>query len=186
MSDQIDVLLVAGLAPAVDRRLAAEYNVHRAEPNATIPPEIAGRIRAVVSGGVARDTLLIQLPKLEIVSTVSVGYDGIGLETCTSRGIPVTNTPEVLNDDVADLAIGLMLTTARRLAVVDRYVREGKWLKAHVPMSHRVSGKRIGIVGLGRIGGEIARRAESMHMTIAYHNRRPVEGIPYRYVSSLV
>ena len=186
MSEPVDVLLVAGLAPMADQRLSAAYRVHRADPGATLAPELAAKIRAVVSGGVAQDALLAQLPKLEIVSTVSVGYDGIGLKTCLARGIPIANTPEVLNDDVADLAIALMLMTSRRLSYADRYVRDGKWLKAHMPMTHRVSRKKLGIVGLGRIGRDIASRAEAMHMQIAYHNRRPVEGAPYRYVPTLV
>ena len=186
MPDPIDVLLVAGLAPVVDQRLAAEYRVHCADLGAVVAPEIAANIRAVVAGGIAQDALLAQLPKLEIVATVSVGYDGIGLKTCLERNIPITNTPEVLNDDVADLAIALMIMTSRRLAAADKYVRDGKWLKAHVPMAHRVSGKKLGILGLGRIGRDIARRAEATHMNIAYYNRRPVEGTPYRYVPTLL
>lgn len=185
-SEPIDVLLVAGLAPLADKRLAAAYRVHRAEPDATIAPELAAKIRAVVSGGVAQDKLLTQLPNLEVVASVSVGYDGIGLKTCLARKIPVTTTPDVLNDDVADLAIALMVMTSRRLAWADRFVRDGKWLTGNMPMTHRVSRKTLGIVGLGRIGRDIASRAEAMHMQIAYHNRRPVEGAPWRYVPTLI
>ncbi len=186
MPDSIDVLLVAEMAPLVDQRVATSYRLHRVAPGDTIPAGIAGRIRAVFSGGSSPDALLLQLPKLEIVASASVGYDGIGLKTCVARQIPITTTPGVLNDDVADLAIALMLMASRKLAACDRFIREGKWLKANFPMTHRVSRKRLGIVGLGRIGRALARRAEAMDMTIAYHNRRPAEGAPYRYFPKLL
>jgi hydroxypyruvate reductase len=187
MSEPIDVLKVASVVPSIEAKLNAAYRVHRASPGGTVPPEVAAKVRAVVAGGAAPAGLLAQLPKLEIVASASVGYDGIDVAGCAARGIPVTNTPNVLNDDVADLAIALMVMAARRLAAADKYVRDGKWLKdGHMPLAHKASGKRLGIVGLGRIGRDIARRAEAMNMTISYTNRRPVEGVPYRFVPKLV
>ena len=185
LQEPIDVLLVSGLLPSIDEKLSATYRVHRAKPDA-VPSDIAARVRAVVGAGGVPGALIDQLPRLEIISLVSVGYDGIDFPKVTARKIPVTNTPDVLNDDVADLAIALMVMAARRLSAADRYVREGKWLKGAMPLARKVSRKKLGIVGLGRIGRDIARRAEAMDMTISYTNRRPVPGVPYRFVPKLV
>jgi len=186
MLDPIEVLQVAQVVPGIEAKLKATYRVHRANPGDTIPPDMAGRVRAVVAGGAAPAGLLAQLPKLEIIASASVGYDGIGVAEAAARGIPVTNTPNVLNDDVADLAIALMVMAARRLAAGDRYVRAGKWVSdGHMPLARTASNKKLGIVGLGRIGRDIARRAEAMNMTVSYTNRRPVEGVSYRFVPNL-
>jgi len=187
MSEKIEILQVASVVPGIEAKLNAAYRVHRASPGDTIAPDVAGRVRAVVAGGGAPAGLLAQLPKLEIVASASVGYDGIDVAGASARGIAVTNTPNVLNADVADLAVALMVMTARRLAAADKYVRDGKWLTAgHMPLARKASGKRLGIVGLGRIGKDIARRAEAMDMTISYTNRKPVEGVSYRFVPKLV
>ena len=187
MSDPIEILQVASVVPSIQAKLDATYRVHRANPGDTIAPDVAAKVRAVVAGGVAPAVLLAQLPKLEIVASASVGYDGIDVAGAGTRGIPVTNTPNVLNDDVADLAVALMVMTARRLAAADKYVRDGKWVeKGNMPLARKASGKRLGIVGLGRIGKDIARRAEAMNMVISYTNRRPVDGVGYRFIPSLV
>jgi lactate dehydrogenase-like 2-hydroxyacid dehydrogenase len=187
MSEKIEILQVAAVVPAIQQKLDAAYRVHRAGPGDAIAPDLAGRVRAVVAGGVAPAGLLAQLPKLEIVASASVGYDGIDVPGAAARGIPVTNTPNVLNDDVADLAIALMVMTSRRLALADKYVRDGRWVsEGHMPLARRVSRKKLGIVGLGRIGKDIARRAEAMDMEISYTNRRPVDGVGYRFVPTLV
>jgi lactate dehydrogenase-like 2-hydroxyacid dehydrogenase len=185
MSDPIEILLITSLLPSIDEKLSATYRVHRAKPDA-VPPDVAARVRAVVSAGGVPGALIDQLPKLEIISLVSVGYDGIDFPRVTARKLPVTNTPDVLNDDVADLSIALMVMAARRLAAADKYVRDGKWLKGAMPLARKVSRKKLGIVGLGRIGRDIARRAEAMDMEISYTNRRPVEGSPYRFVPRLL
>jgi lactate dehydrogenase-like 2-hydroxyacid dehydrogenase len=187
MTDPIDILQVASVVPSIQAKLDATYRVHRANPGDTIAPDVAARVRAVVAGGGAPAGLLAQLPKLEIVASASVGYDGIDVAGAAARGIPVTNTPNVLNADVADLAIALMVMTARRLAAADKYVRDGKWVSAgHMPLARKASGKKLGIVGLGRIGKDIARRAEAMDMAISYTNRKPVDGVAYRFVPRLV
>jgi len=116
-----------------------------------------------------------------------VGYDGIDVATAKARGIVVTNTPDVLNDCVADLAFGLLIAASRLIAAGDRLVRSGAWLRGGLlPVSGRVSGKRLGLVGLGRIGRAIARRALGFEMPVAYHARRRREDVPYEYRESLV
>jgi lactate dehydrogenase-like 2-hydroxyacid dehydrogenase len=185
MADKIDVLLIAGLLPAIDEKLSATYTVHRHKADA-VPPDVAAKVRALVTTGNMPAALFDALPKLEIISSVSVGYDGIDVTKAGAKKIPVTNTPDVLNDDVADLAIALMVMASRRFPAADKYVRDGKWLKGSMPLTRKASRKRLGIVGLGRIGKDIARRAEAMDMTISYTNRRPVEGSPYKFVPSLL
>lgn len=126
------------------------------------------------------------LPKLEIIACMGVGVDAIDLAAARARKIAVTNTPDVLNDDVADLAIALMLMTARRLALSDRYVRDGRWQKGSQPLASKVTGKRLGILGLGRIGKAIARRAAGFDMMISYHGRQRQPEAPYKFYADLV
>jgi lactate dehydrogenase-like 2-hydroxyacid dehydrogenase len=180
----IDVLQLVPLRPEVQKDLAARYRLH----DVASLGETAARIRAVVTNGHAGPgaDLIDRLPNLEIICSASVGYDAIAVEHARARGIPVTNTPDVLNDDVADLGIALMIMAARRLAAADRFVRAGKWRHGEFPLAASASGKRLGIVGLGRIGKAIAARAEAMHMTIAYTGRRRQADVPYHYESDLV
>lgn len=176
----IDVLQLRLLEPDVQRALEARYRVHTRDDL----EKAAASIRAVVTNGHGGPTpdLIDRLPRLEIICSGSVGYDGIAVDYARTKNIPVTNTPGVLNDDVADMAIALMIMTARRLVASDRYVRAGRWPKEGAyPLASRASRKTVGILGLGRIGQEIARRAQAMNNTILYHSRHPVQGVPYRY-----
>ncbi len=140
--------------------------------------------QAVASASWATNPLIYQLPNLKIISCFGVGTDGIDFGITRARGIAVTNTPEVLNDAVADLAMGLVLATSRDLVNADRYVRDGKWLQAPFPVAHSLAGKTLGIIGLGAIGAEIADRALSFKMKIAYHNRKPKD-VPYQYCDTI-
>ncbi|HEU0162636.1 MAG TPA: 2-hydroxyacid dehydrogenase [Rhizomicrobium sp.] len=181
----IDVLQTMPLRPEVQPDLEARYRVHG--PDA--PESVKATIRGLVTNGHAGASreLIDSLPKLEIIVSSSVGYDHIDVEYARSKGIPVTNTAGSLDDDVADLAIALMIMTARRLVPSDKYVRDNRWAKeGDYPLQRRASGKRVGILGLGRIGQAIARRAEAMNNTIAYHSRREVAGSPYKYYPTLV
>lgn len=149
---------------------------------------IAERVRFVQTTGFAGcpGDLMATLPKLEIVSCMGVGVDAIDLAQARKRGIAVTNTPEVLNDDVADLGIALLLMTARQLALSDRYVRDGRWKRlGNQALATKVSGKRLGIVGMGRIGKVVAKRAQAFDMTIAYHARNKAD-VPYRHWPDLL
>ncbi|HEY5083205.1 MAG TPA: NAD(P)-dependent oxidoreductase, partial [Rhizomicrobium sp.] len=180
----IDILQLVPLRPEVQKELEARYRVHGRQDF----DHVAGIVRGCVTNGHSGPPpeMIDRMPKLEIIASASVGYDGIPVEYARSKGIPVCNTPEVLNDDVADLAIALMIMTARNLVTTDRYVRSGGWAKnGEHPLAHRASGKRVGILGMGRIGKEIAKRAEAMNNSVAYHSRRPTD-VPYKYYADLV
>lgn len=176
MSELPDLFLPAAMAPAIEAELARRFRVHRENPPVTT--------RALVGGGsvLVDQALLDTLPALEIVAVNGVGYDRIDLGAVRARGVRVTTTPDVLTDDVADLAIGLMLAVDRRIAFNDRAVREGGW---NVPLGRRASGRRIGIFGFGRIGQAIARRAAPFAREVLYAARheRPESG--YRFVPDI-
>ena len=181
----IDVLQLVPLRPEVQKDLEARYRLHgKADFD-----KVAYVIRGCVTNGHSGPPpeMIDRMPKLEIIASASVGYDGIPVEYARSKGIPVCNTPDVLNDDVADLAIALMIMTARKLVVTDRYVRSGGWAKhGEHPLANRASGKRVGILGMGRIGKEIGKRATAMNNSVAYHSRKPVADMPYKHYPDLV
>ena len=181
----IDVLQLVPLRPEVQKDLEARYRLHgKADFD-----KVADVIRGCVTNGHSGPPpeMIDRMPKLEIIASASVGYDGIPVEYARTKGIPVCNTPDVLNDDVADLAIALMIMTARKLVVTDRYVRSGGWAKhGEHPLANRASGKRVGILGMGRIGKEIGKRATAMNNSVAYHSRKPVADMPYKHYPDLV
>ena len=188
--DRPEVLVVAALMPWLMERLHAGYRVHdrshldtASEEARTAFEAAAPRIRAIVANGEAKvpRALLERLPAAEMISVFGVGYDGVDVPAASERGMPVTNTPDVLTDDVADLGIALLLAIARRVPQADRFVREGKWLKGPHPLARKVTGARLGIVGMGRIGQAIARRAQAFDMQIAYTTRTPRDDVPYRH-----
>ncbi|HTN49867.1 MAG TPA: 2-hydroxyacid dehydrogenase [Burkholderiaceae bacterium] len=185
-----DVLLVAPIYAASQARLEAGYTVHRlweAENRDEMIAGIAPRLEVVVTSGgagIARE-LIERLPRLRLIACFGVGVDAIDLEAARARGIAVTNTPDVLTEDVADLAIGLMLAALRGIAAADRFVRAGRWLRGGMPLQTKVSGKRLGIVGMGRIGQSIAARAAAFNMSIAWNGPRPKD-VPWRYETDLV
>ena len=148
----------------------------------------AERVRAIATSPFPRvDASLIDaLPKLEIISCFGVGVDAIDLAAAKRRNIAVTNAPNVMNDCVADLTLGLIIAVARRVCEGDRFVRSGRWLTGTMSPTRKVSGKRLGIVGMGRIGKVIARRAAAFDMAIAYHSRGRVAESPFTYFERLV
>jgi lactate dehydrogenase-like 2-hydroxyacid dehydrogenase len=155
------------------------------EPDKRID-EVASRVRGIATSGHrgASAALMDRLPKLEIISCFGVGVDAIDLKAAQQRGIAVTNTPDVLTDAVAELAIGLMLASARQIAAGDRFVRAGKWLDGPLPLAIKVTGARLGILGMGRIGCAIAEAARAFGMTIGYHGPRRKD-VPHRYYEDL-
>ncbi|KAJ7533001.1 hypothetical protein O6H91_13G029200 [Diphasiastrum complanatum] len=151
--------------------------------------ENADKIKGLVGNASigASAEVIDALPNLEIVSMHSVGIDKVDLVKCGERGIVVTNTPDVLTDETADFALALVLATMRRVCAADRYVREGLWpLKGDYPLSHKVSGKRFGIVGLGRIGSAIAKRAEGFGCSISYYARSKKSEYAYHFYDSVL
>ncbi|MBN9064215.1 MAG: 2-hydroxyacid dehydrogenase [Rhizobiales bacterium 65-9] len=150
--------------------------------------EIAPTIRGVAVGGhtVVDDKFLAQFPKLEIVSSMGVGYDHIDARAAAKRGVIVTNTPGVLDEEVADTCLGLILCAVRRLPQSERYLRAGKWLKGNFPLSPTLRGRTAGILGLGRIGKAIARRLEAFGVEVCYHGRNEQPGVGYVYYPTLL
>ncbi len=144
------------------------------------------RIRGLVQGGgtMTPTELLDQLPKLEIISVFGVGYDGVPVAYCKQRGLKVTNTPDVLTDDVADVALGLILMTGRGFVRLNRFVQAGEWEKRTPELATKLGGRKVGILGLGRIGKAIAQRVAAMGMKVAYTGRK-AQDVPYQYVPDL-
>jgi hydroxypyruvate reductase len=186
----IDILTASRLPPLYQQGLAAAYRVHDrlhdADPAALAA--VAPQLRAIAGSGESKvpAELIARLPALEIISIMGVGYDGVDVAAAKARGVVVTHTPDVLNDEVADTTLGLMLSAARQLPEADRFVRRGDWLKGTMPLARRMSGARLGLVGMGRIGKAIARRAQAFGMRIAYHARSAKPELPYAYVADLV
>lgn len=186
-----EILVVWPNRPEQMAMLNAAYTLHRldlASDPAALLEQVSDRITAVITtGGKGLDAGLIrQLPNLQIVASSGVGYDSIDINACTERGIIVTNTPDVLTDDVADTAIMLLLATRRHLVQADRYVRSGDWgRKGPYPLLSAMRGKRLGIVGLGRIGQAIANRAAPMGPQIAYTGRNRKPDVEYKFEPDL-
>lgn len=141
------------------------------------------RLAATCKGFTAE--MMDKLPALEVIASFGVGTDSIDLNAAKARGIRVTNTPEVLNDAVAELALGLMLSLCRQIVDADRFVRDGKWLDGGYPLTGELTGAKVGIIGLGRIGKEIANRCQAFKMQVSYHGRREQAFQPYPYYADL-
>ncbi len=187
-----DILMPAPMMPSVVTALDERFVLHRLwdQPDAdayllTHGPTIRGVAASTLAGRIG-GTLFDRLPALEIVANFGVGYDNIDAAEARARGIVVTNTPGVLDDEVADLAVALLLATLRRLPQADRYVREGRWPSGPFPLSPTLRGRRIGMLGFGAIGQAIARRLDGFDVPIAYHRRTRQPDIGYDYHASPV
>ncbi len=179
------------MMPAVDRQLEEHFAVHRSasRPIPEILAEHAGTIRAIATRGRERTdaALIAALPRLEIVANFGVGYDSIDVAAARERGILVTNTPDVLDDEVADFTVGLLLATIRRLPQADRYLRAGRWPgEGPFPLTATLRDRTVGMLGMGRIGGRIARRIAAFDVPVVYHARRPRPDVPYRHYPDLL
>jgi lactate dehydrogenase-like 2-hydroxyacid dehydrogenase len=167
--------------------LAQAFTLHKlyeASDAAAFLAEVGPRIRGI-AGSHVDSRLMETLPKLEIVANFGVGYDTVDVAAARARGIKVTNTPNVLDDAVAEITIGMMIALARRIPAADRFVREGKWPGGNFPLQRELTGRTVGIFGLGRIGKEIARRAQAMKMRVVYSGRREQKREPYQYYADL-
>lgn len=196
MTDKPEILQLSPLRDVAQTRLEAGFQPLRialnsegaAEFSAAFSASDAARIRALVSWGSEPigEALLAQLPALEMVACTSAGYEAFDTKALAARGIKMTNASWALADEVADLAILLMLAAKRRLVQADAHVRSGAWAKTgEYPLQRSVTGKRLGIAGMGAIGQDIAKRATAMGMEIAYWGRAPKDGLPYRFESDL-
>jgi lactate dehydrogenase-like 2-hydroxyacid dehydrogenase len=184
-----EILQIAPLPARAQPALEAAYRVHRHRPaDAAQLAEIGPRVRAVVTDGhlgIAPE-VMAALPALEIVASCGVGYDAIDIAACRARGVRVTNTPDVLTDAVAELAVGLMIALCRRIPQADAHVRSGGWLAGGFGLTGELTGGHAGILGLGRIGKEIARRLQAMKLRVSYHGRRHQRHEPYLHYPDLV
>lgn len=176
---QPHVLQMGSLPDWDEAPLRAAYQVHRyfeAEDKAGFLAEVGPSIRGIATRGDlgANAGIIAACPALEIISVYGVGYDAVDLAACTARGIAVTNTPDVLTDDCADLALGMWLALSRGIVPAEEWARSGNWAaKGGLPLTHRASGKRAGVLGLGRIGMAVAQRLQGFGMEIAYSARSP-------------
>lgn len=178
-------VIVAGLEPHV-----ALHKVFEAKDREAFLAEIAPKVRGLAIAYTANKVdgaFMSRFPKLEIVSSFGVGYDHVDAKWAGEHGIIVTNTPDVLNEEVADTALGLLLCTVREFPQAERYLRAGKWEKAGYPLSKATLRDRtVGIVGMGRIGKAIARRLDAFGVPVVYHSRNPQPGVSYKYYPDLV
>ena len=181
----IDILQASRIPPFLTEGLRARYTVH---PRESASPEVLARVRAIVGGGEARidQALMDQCPKLEVITICGVGYDGVDVQAAKARGVPVTHTPDVLNDDVADLGLALLLGVARNLPAADQFTRQGAWEKGPFPLTRKLTGAKLGVVGMGRIGQAIAKRAAAFDMAIRYHTRSARPEVAYPHEPSLL
>jgi lactate dehydrogenase-like 2-hydroxyacid dehydrogenase len=191
-AEKPEVLLLGPPKPTVIDGLAPVFTVHRLperDADARLA-EIAPRLRAIaVSSVVDRvdKDMMARMPRLEIVSTFGVGYDHIDAAWAAAHGIVVTHTPDVLTEEVADTAIGLLLATAREFGQAERFLRAGKWRQQGYPLSKAsLRNRTVGMVGMGRIGRAIARRLDAMAVPVVYHARRKAPGLAYAHYPELI
>ncbi|MGC2779360.1 MAG: 2-hydroxyacid dehydrogenase [Bradyrhizobium sp.] len=192
-SDKIDVLIYGPLRPILEKGFPDSFNVHHATTRAdleALPADVKGRIRgiAVTFHTVTTDAaVMAMLPKLEMIASFGVGYDHIAAAHAGQHGIIVTNTPDVLTEEVADVAMGLLIATCREFIKADRFVRSGEWASKPYPLSvGSLRDRTVGMVGMGRIGQAIARRLEASLVPVVYHSRKPAAGVANRHYPDLL
>ena len=190
--DKPDVLLVGNKKPVMIQGLEPKVTLHftadAKDPDAFFK-SIGDKIRAIAIAYTANKIdadFMRRFPKLEQISSFGVGYDHVDAKWAGSQGIVVTNTPDVLNEEVADTTLGLLLCTLREFPQAERYLRAGKWPAGHYPLTKAtLQGRTVGMVGMGRIGKAIARRLEAFGVTVVYHSRNPQSGVTYKYYPKL-
>jgi lactate dehydrogenase-like 2-hydroxyacid dehydrogenase len=192
-AEKIDVLLIGPSKSVIVNGLAPAFNLHKFSDARDREPffaETAPRIRGIAVAATEErlnGAFMARFPRLEIVSSFGVGYDHVDAAWAGEHGITVTNTPDVLTEEVADTALGLLLCTAREFPQAERYVRAGKWAQNGYPLSKATLRNRtVGMVGMGRIGQAIARRLDAMQVPVVYHSRRPAAGLSYRHYPKLI
>ncbi len=181
-----DLLMVGPMFKPTQAALEAAYTTHKlweAPDREAFLASLAPKIDAAATTGSRGmdDATMARLPKLKLISHFGVGVDSLDVDAAKRRGITICNTPDVLTEDVADVALALLLAAVRRVPQGDRYVREGQWQKGPMPLTQSVQGKTAGIIGLGRIGKAIAKRCEAFNLKVAYQGRSKQAGVPYAY-----
>src|ERR1700723_4807112 len=192
-SEKIDLLVYGPNKPIVDNGFSDQFILHSFETKADLDrlsPAVAAKIRgAAVTYSTARcdGPMMALLPKLEIVASFGVGYDHVDANYAREHNLVVTNTPDVLSEEVADVALGLLIATLREFVKADRYLRSGLWMTQNFPLSvGSLRDRKVGMVGMGRIGQAIARRLEASKVPVVYHSRKPAAGVSYRHYPDLI
>jgi len=189
MRDRPTILIPGSLPNEAVVRIADHFEVVRVDSTdpRLITEELAHRIRGIGCGAQVTSQFIDALPNLEIIASLGVGYDGIDVEHTSRKGVTVTNTPDVLSEEVADTAIGLLINVVRELPKAEAWLRDRRWQKQgpYPPTSRTLRGRSVGIFGLGRIGECIARRIEAFGLPVSYHNRQPRSDLPYSYYGTL-
>ncbi len=186
-----DVVLVGPAKPVIVRGLSG-FTLHSLAEAADREAFFASlaNVRAMaVTAPVEpiNEALIARVPALEIIASFGVGYDHIDTAAAVNRGIVVTNTPDVLTEEVADTALGLLICTVRELPQAERYLRAGKWLEGGYPLSRATLRNRtVGLIGMGRIGAAVARRLDAFGVPVVYHTRQPRHELPYRHYPKLL
>ncbi|RCS23873.1 2-hydroxyacid dehydrogenase [Phyllobacterium salinisoli] len=184
------VLVVGPLHPHAAERLGKAFRIETLDKGdpALVTPELAARVRGVAANAVIDGPFIDALPNLEIIANFGVGYDKVDAVHAESASVMVTNTPDVLTEEVADTAVGLLLDTVRELPQAQAWLRAGKWAsQGNYPLTKlSLRGRRAGIFGLGRIGKAVGRRIEAFGLPIAYYNRNKADGVAYDYYPSLL
>jgi lactate dehydrogenase-like 2-hydroxyacid dehydrogenase len=192
-AEKTDVLLIGPSKPVIVNGLSGAFNLVKfpdAKDRDKFFAERAPRVRGMAVAATEERVdgpFMTRFPRLEIVSSFGVGYDHVDAAWAGAHGITVTNTPDVLTEEVADTALGLLLCTVREFPQAERYLRAGKWREKNYPLSKATLRDRtVGMVGMGRIGQVIARRLAAMQVPVVYHSRRPAAGVPYRHYPKLM
>jgi lactate dehydrogenase-like 2-hydroxyacid dehydrogenase len=192
-SEKIDLLVYGPNKPIVDKGFSDQFVLHPFETRADldrVSPAVAAKVRgaAVTYGTVRCDSgAMAMFPKLEIVASFGVGYDHVDARYASEHNIMVTNTPDVLTEEVADIAMGLLIATLREFVKADRYLRSGLWTTQQYPLSvGSLRDRKVGIVGMGRIGQAIGRRLEASLVPVVYHSRNPVASVSYKHYPDLI
>jgi lactate dehydrogenase-like 2-hydroxyacid dehydrogenase len=192
-SEKIDLLIYGPNKPIVDKGFSDQFVLHPFETTADLErltPAVAEKIRgaAITYNTVRGDgATLERFPKLEIVSAFGVGYDHVDASYAAKHNIMVTNTPDVLTEEVADVAMGLLISTLREFVKADRYLRSGLWMTQNFPLTvGSLRDRKVGMVGMGRIGQAIGRRLEASRVPVVYHSRKPAEGVSYKHYPDLI